>query len=301
VTHPDGLVIHTTDRGEGPIFERFFAGYDRAFVLADEKEDIEGFRACLALNHGAAHERLTMEYGPFRELCLVADDGEGRPVGGVNLIAMPSSAAPSFITANLNYIYIEPESRGRGHLARLAAAARRAATALFNTQACPVLLFIEQNDPFKMAEDDYVRDTDFTGLDQFDRLKIWARRGAMAIDFAYVQPALSADQAPDHNLLMSVLGANGTRLDAALLAGHLRSFFGISVLKGTPMRKDVCATGQLEALQNLASAHISIPLFDTASLLNRLATRDALVASIGRRPASMRDAFSCLENLTHRR
>lgn len=43
-----GLTLATTDSGEGPVFEQFFEGYDRAFVLPDEKEDREGLATCLA-------------------------------------------------------------------------------------------------------------------------------------------------------------------------------------------------------------------------------------------------------------
>ena len=65
-----GLDIATSDRGDDSIFEAFFAGYDRAFILPNEKEDAEGFRACLALNQGGERARLEAEYGRFRELCL---------------------------------------------------------------------------------------------------------------------------------------------------------------------------------------------------------------------------------------
>lgn len=294
------LVIKTTDRGDGPVFERFFAGYDRAFVLPDEKEDVEGFRACLALNHGAEHRRLIAEYGPFRELCLIAEDCDGVPVGGANLIAMPAATGPA-VTANLNYIYVEPEQRGRGHLARLLGAARRCAGNLFGAPASQVLVFLEQNDPFRMSEADYSRDTRFTGLDQFTRLRIWAKRGALAIDFPYEQPALSSGQRPDSTLMMSVIGPSGQALDAALFERHLRSFFGVSVLKGAPIEADVCASGQLETLHDLAAQKASIRLFESASLVGDLASREALVSRLGRRPHSMRDALESLESASRRR
>src|SRR6187551_1635119 len=83
-----GLEIACTDSGQGAIFDAFFEGYDRAFILPDEKESINGFRACLALNHGDERARLEGEYGSFRELCLIARDEAGVLVGGANLIAL---------------------------------------------------------------------------------------------------------------------------------------------------------------------------------------------------------------------
>jgi hypothetical protein len=52
-----GLHLTITDRGDSDVFGRFFEHYDRAFVLPNEKEDIEGFRTCLALNHGVEYRR----------------------------------------------------------------------------------------------------------------------------------------------------------------------------------------------------------------------------------------------------
>src|SRR3546814_8665011 len=71
------LSICSTDRGDGAVFDAFFAGYEQAFTLPEEMEGREGFAACLALNHGAEHKRLTAEFGPFRELCLTLHDADG--------------------------------------------------------------------------------------------------------------------------------------------------------------------------------------------------------------------------------
>lgn len=283
------LVLRTTDRGDDSVFARFFHGYDRAFVLPDEKEDEDGLRACLALNHGDAHAALTARYGPFRELCLVAETPDGATVGGANLIALPSRGG-ALVTANLNYLFVDPAMRGRGHLRRLVTAIRTLLATLFERPAERVLVFIEQNDPFAMSEEAYDRDTRFTGLDQFDRLRMWSRLGARIVGFDYRQPALVEGGRPDDTLILSVLGAEDDALDAAVLRDHLRRFFGISVLKGRPLEDDACARAQLAALAGLAT----VALLDPAPLLDRVAHRADAPALLGAMPPSFRAALAAL-------
>lgn len=289
------LVVHMTDSAESPVFERFFAGYDRAFVLPDEKEGADGFRACLALNHGAEYARLAAEYGPFREICMVAEDAQGAAIGGANLIAGATDVpgvGPA-VTVNLNYIYVDPESRRRGHLRRLAAAARDVAGSMFDAQGEPYV-FIEQNDPFRMSAEAYERDTRATGIDQLDRLRIWSRLGARIVDHNYVQPALSASQDPDDSLVYALLGGRTASLPASLLAAHLRRFFGISVLKGAPIAADPIAAAQIEALDDMAVQGAQIALLDPAPLLARIDRRDRAAAILGGEPRSVREALARL-------
>ena len=294
-TRAGDLDLHVTDQGGGAVFEKFFAGYDQAFVLPDEKEDAEGFRACLALNHGAEHERLTAEYGPFREICLVAaDPATGAPAGGANLIAMPiaDKEGRRRITANLNYIYVDPKMRGKGYLGRLMRSIEVLISTLFETGDGDALIFIEQNDPFAMSAQSYARDTRYTGLDQLDRLRIWARRGAMVVDFPYAQPPLSADQEADHALLYSVLGARAPALDSCVLAGHLQLFFGISVLKGAPIETQPSALAQIESLRQRCQAGTDVALLDPRPLLSALSGISSSVSTLGAAPADFREALS---------
>jgi hypothetical protein len=265
----DGLRISTTISADRDVFARFFAGYDKAFVLPNEKEDEEGFERCFALNFGAAYDRLSVLYGPYSEVCLTAKDGV-LDVGGANFIAIPTDART--VTANLNYIFINQAARGRGHFSRLVAGVRETLAALFPGRA-RILIFIEQNDPFRMSAEDYRRDTEFTGLDQFDRLRIWARLGARVVDFPYAQPPLSADQAADDTLVYSVLGAQGEALEACTLEAHLRRFFGVSVLKGAPLEANAVASAQLSDLRAACADGAAIALCDPSALLARIKTR----------------------------
>src|SRR3546814_9589401 len=128
-----------------------------------------------------------------------------------------SDVCSSDLTVNLNYIYVVPEARGRGNLERSVRAVAQAAGEVFARPSKDVVIFIEQNDPLRMAEADQLRDTVHSGMDQYDRLAIWGRRGARVVDFPYVQPPLSAENAPNNELILSVIGRSEENLPAALL------------------------------------------------------------------------------------
>ncbi|WP_230280449.1 hypothetical protein [Croceicoccus sp. Ery15] len=72
-----GLRIRATASPASPIVDEFFEAYERAFVLPDEKEDIAGFRACLAMNEDRGCS------GPpsHRELIAVIEDDGGTLLG----------------------------------------------------------------------------------------------------------------------------------------------------------------------------------------------------------------------------
>jgi hypothetical protein len=259
-------VVETTT-GPDAVFDRFFAGYDKAFVLPNEKEDRDGFVVCFQMNEGAPYARLRALYGPFSEVSLVASDASGDEIGGANFIAMPSDDGAA-VTANLNYIYIHAAQRRKGHFARLYEAVRETIAAIY--AAPETLVFIEQNDPLRMSPDDYARDTSFSGLDQYDRLRIWAKLGAKVVDFSYKQPPLSADQGVDDTLLYSVLGASGDAISACLLEGHLRRFFGVSVLKGADLSANAAAHEQTAALKASCAKGERIVLLDPRALLAKV-------------------------------
>jgi hypothetical protein len=265
-----GLTLFTAITADGGVFARFFKGYDKAFVLPNEKEDEAGFARCFALNFGAAYERLSQLYGAYSEVCLVAHDGDVE-IGGANFIAMPVDAHT--VSANLNYIYINQNARGRGALSRLVAGVSDTMGALYPGRLRR-LMFIEQNDPFRMSAEDYQRDTEFTGLDQFDRLRIWARRGARVVDMAYAQPPLSAEQGADDTLVYSVMGAGADHLDACVLEAHLTRFFGVSVLKGADIGDNPVASSQIARLRSDCAAGKQIALLDPRAQLEKLARRE---------------------------
>jgi hypothetical protein len=232
------------------VLERFFTGYDRAFVLPHEREELAGFRDCLALN-----ERYRHAFGRTHcELVVTFSDPSGVLLGGANFLAtaLDCGIGTPRAAIALNYVFVETAARGRGLLRRIIALVRSLALKgidlpIGTGQPGPAI-FIEQNDPLKMSAEDYRRDTEHSGMDQIDRLAIWSRVGARIVDFPYIQPALSPDQAPDDGLVYAAVDYPGAAVPARVLHDHLESFFGISVLKGKSLATDPVATAQLELL-----------------------------------------------------
>jgi hypothetical protein len=277
---PAGLSYEATTSASS-VLEDFFTAYDSSFVLANEKESLAGFAACLALNHGARHETLRARYGPFREYVVVVR-GEGNAVvGGMNFIAFPviePDGSGHALSLNLNYIFVAPGQRRGGIFKTMAADLPALALALFvhtnpgdlpaeaeagaRSSQARVYIFIEQNDPYRMSPEHYARDSQATGLDQLARIALWGRRGARIIDFDYVQPALSADQEADPTLVYAVLGIDAPTLHPDLLRQHLERFFAISVLKGRDPNSDIEAHRQLAQLVALAAARNRIALLE---------------------------------------
>jgi GNAT superfamily N-acetyltransferase len=230
----NGVRVTASDDPASPVLTRFFAGYDRAFLLPDEREELDGFKACLALNgsHRHAFSRT------HSELIAIFEDIDGALLGGANFLATAIDQGVNLppATIALNYVYVEEAARGRGLLRVILCAVRELALIALGLDHAgpPPAIFIEQNDPLRLTAEEYAADTAHSGTDQFDRLAIWARLGSRIVDFPYVQPALSAQQQADDGLVYAAVDYPGTDIDARLLHDHLQSFFRISVLKGAP-------------------------------------------------------------------
>lgn len=245
----DGVCLHVFTRSDDARLDAFFAAYDAAFILPDEKEDLDGFKACLDLNQGAEYARLSALYGPYREIVILLTEGaEGRVLGAANFIAFAGDGTDPSVS--LSYIFVDAAERNRGHFSRLMALVKAEAKASFDWPAAPPepLIFIEMNDPVNMAPEDYALDSAHAGLDQIDRLRIWERRGARIVAMPYRQPPLSAEQSAESELLLGVLGAEGGALEACRLARHMRRFFGVTVLKGSDPAAAPVAAAQLSRL-----------------------------------------------------
>jgi len=201
--------------------------------------------------------------------------GPEKKFGGANFIAFPlpsqKRSGRTVLSVNLNYIFVNPPDRGQGYFTRLVqdfpdivlnlfSLAHPAGTGAWTHDPPPVYVFAEQNDPYKLSAEEYARDTDHSGIDQVARIEIWAKRGFRIIDFDYVQPALTAAQAPDYTLAYSLLKPGGGTLDPCLLQAHLRRFFGISVLKGRDPLSETVASTQLHELGRLCDTSTSVSL-----------------------------------------
>lgn len=245
---PGGITVTASDDPASAVLPRFFDGYDRAFVLPDEREELGGFVACLALNTSHRHA-----YGrTHSELVAIFEDGAGTLLGGANFLATAidrGAALPPAAVA-LNYVYVEEAARGRGMLRVILGAVRQLALIALgiDIEGPAPAIFIEQNDPLRLTAEEYAADTAHSGTDQVDRLAIWARVGTRIVDFPYVQPALSAAQQADDGLIYAAVDYPGEAVDAGLLHDHLQSFFGISVRKGAKEAPGGVAAAQLADL-----------------------------------------------------
>lgn len=277
---PDGLELRACLEPTDPLLVDFFDGYDRSFVLPNEKEEIDGFRDCLALNVSPAYEQLAARYGPFREFVAVVVDTVRVPaviVGGANFICYPliAETGDPLLAMNLNYVFVLPEHRRHGYFGRILTGCEQLARSAFvprgeapNPDGLPLLMFMELNDPLCLDPADYAIDTAHSGLDQLQRIRIWAKAGAAIIDLPYVQPPLSETQAADHNLLLAVRGATGTKLSACLLRDHLERFFAISVLKGADSRQSPETVRQVKLLNDMCAQGACLALMDPIPYLD---------------------------------
>lgn len=279
-----GLTARATADSHSPVLDEFYEGYDRAFILPDEREDLHGFRQCLALNatYGHAFGRC------HREMVIVVNDGNGMLLGGANFLAvgMPPRTGWPVATVALNYVYVERAARGRGLLRQLLAGVRRLAlmaTGLPADAPGPTI-FIEQNDPLRLTEADFRLDTGHSGTDQVDRLAIWNRMGARIVDFPYVQPALSPGQQPDDRLVYAAIDHPGEAIDPHLLHDHLESFFAISVLKGMTEAPGGTAAAQLALLAKRDTPLALLPIGPALEWL-----RNGFGKHRGAAPGSLRD------------
>jgi GNAT superfamily N-acetyltransferase len=274
-----GLTVLASDDSASDTFTAFYVGYDRAFTLTHEKESRDGFVECLALNRGADFHRICGSLGPFRELVMVAEV-DGVAVGGANFFVTPLPAC-SVVTLNLNYLYVLPDSRGRGLTRRMVDACRELAEWLFPGIG-PVLIFLEMNDPLLLTAEQYERDSEVSGVDQFDRVVMGARLGVRIIDFPYVQPPLSGTQESGENLLYGLLADPSVRLTGVVLGAHLERFFAISVLKN----------GDIESNSQAAAQVRQCALIDTVPLLDPGPELDALRQRVGSTGPGLRECLT---------
>jgi hypothetical protein len=141
------------------------------------------------------------------------------------------------------------------------------------------------------SSEQYALDTAVSGIDQFDRLYIWAKAGAHMVLHRYVQPPLSDAQGPDETLLYSVLGGSAA-IDACVLRNHLARFFEVSALKGQSIELHSAARGQIETLGKLLGQAAQIRLFDPTAMLAAIVGRTDRFSYWATRPESFLHAVS---------
>ena len=158
--------------------------YVREFPDPDERESLENMCRYLRL-------KACGWYGQNNYHILIAEkDGEK-----VGLCVSDYSAGAN--AGIIEFLVVIPEARGSGLGKRLLDRTERVieADAARAYASLPVGIAAEMNDPFQtdLLADNY---------DPFERAALWDRWGYRRVHMPYVQPALSADQAPVTTLLL---------------------------------------------------------------------------------------------------
>lgn len=211
---PAGLALREIDEsadGLALLGRLYREAYVAEFPDPDERESLANMRHYLGLKAAGW-------YG-LNSYHIVVAELDGRPVGGVVFDYLAASDA-----GVLEFLFVASAYRGAGLgralLDEAIAILRDDARARRDRRLTAVVA--EMNDPFhRPARPD--------NLDPFLRAAIWGRWGFHALDFPYVQPALSAGQHKVEGLLLIVrpllrLAPAGVRSNwvAAVVADYLR-------------------------------------------------------------------------------
>ncbi|MEO8896029.1 MAG: hypothetical protein ABI450_09125, partial [Rhizomicrobium sp.] len=229
ITHPDD-----------PRLPAFYELYGKVFTLPEEREPIEGFQTVLRLT---THPAIIRDFGPISErITLALDPATGKVAGATNYVFYGYGGAWQKFgiaaSCQLNFICVDQDQRSSGIAALLLRDLdeKLAIFARENIRDAAGDLFItcEQNNPRRMTPAQLAADIKASGIDPYDRLAWWMRRGYRKLDFTYRQPPLNPGQEACNYLDYYVRFPDGsmpTSLPAPILAEHLRRFFFVSVGK----------------------------------------------------------------------
>lgn len=239
----DALLFEEIEDSDSSAFRSFYALYEAAFPLADEREPPEAFDAILSLNANAA---VQAAYGPYREVVAAIRECEGGPIMGGHIFGIatsePHCQAGIGATVQGIYTFLHPDARGAVPIARLVAYCREAAARTFPQQvraAAPAPILFEVNNPLRMSQAQIDLDTRSSGTDPYRRYHFWTRCGFRPLDFQYKQPRLRSDAAAiDYLDLFCTRDLGLTSFPADVLERHLHAFISVSVLKGRDANDD---------------------------------------------------------------
>jgi GNAT superfamily N-acetyltransferase len=240
------------------LLERFYEEiYVPEFPSRDERESLDNMKAYL---------RLKAEgwYGGNNYHVILGLAG-GKAVAGAfaDYLDEPNSGV-------IEFLVVAPASRGGGVGGRLLAEteqrlandARRLGRSGLDAVAA------EMNDPFRPGRD---------SMDGFIRAAIWDRWGFGRLDFPYIQPALSADQAPvDGLLLIAKPGRSDLKnaLPSSTVKAMLRGYMRWAMRIDTP-----AATAEYQAMARHLTAD-TVPICGLAAYTGSDAARPLVVHEV---------------------
>jgi len=264
----DGIpvVFEEIVRSDSPAFRSFYAMYEAAFPIEDEREPPEAFDAILALN---AELALQSVHGPYREMVVAIRAWDGGPIIGGHVFGMTTSAAhrASGIAASVQgiYTFVHPDMRGTLSIREVAEYSQHTASRIFAPRGfaqrlAPPILF-EVNNPLRMSDEEIALDTRLSGTDPFRRYAFWRRSGFRPLDFPYVQPALRAGASAIAYLDLFCTHAGMDRLPASVLLAHLSAFISVSCIKG----EDIDSDADFSTMKQWLRSHEHVDFKDSGS------------------------------------
>ncbi len=271
------FVFEEVESSGSLLFEEFFAIYEAAFPIEDEREGVEAFDAILGLNRD---RRVQDAFGPYREVVAAVRSWDGGPVIGGHVFGIVSGPLHRRLgyAASIQGIYsfLHPDHRGSVPIAAFSAYCRSMATRIFghgmtSPRVAPILM--EVNNPLRMRPDEIVMDREVSGLDPSRRYGFWHRSGYSPLDVCYVQPRLRDDAEPIRYLDLFCSRDSGPSLSADLLIAHLRAFLSVSVLKGDDADHDV----------DFMSLRASLPPGSSVSIVDPASPDQRTIRSLARR------------------
>jgi hypothetical protein len=233
--------LKLTTKPNSAVVDKFFSEYRHVFSLPRERETLAGFRNGLRMNKSDYFQR---HYGPSCEYIGYLHTEAGEFVAGLNFICFPMLEF-NLIAIHSIYIFIAENWRAKGMLLQLYQIMEDVAVKYAEQFDLPtnadILMFGEQNDPFKMSVRDYLSDGKASKIDQFDRISIWAQLKARLVLIPYVQPPLRSRSKPDTTLFLRVIFKDDMHnpfprqvreIDPCMMYECLRRYVTFAIQKG---------------------------------------------------------------------
>ena len=208
--------VHFLNRADDPQLIQIYDAYEVAFPIDEEREELDGLKACLACN---LNSELQSRFDGFEESWFYISDA-GKIAGAINIFLCDFAGTPAAELAagamHINYIFVDDAYRFKGLATQLYRAAQLHAKTRWGDDA-PFYEFCEQN-------------TACIGRAFFER------NGFKTLDFPYVQPALNNNVAP---CALDLRVKSGTAISSVVLQTYLFAFLTVSVRKGLPINSDI--------------------------------------------------------------
>lgn len=192
--------VRATRPGDLHLLRRFYDElYVREFPDADEREELATIEHHLALKAAG-------RYGANNYQVLIFTDGEQVVAGSISdYLAGPDAGV-------IEFLVVAPGRRSRGTGRRVLTETERRLRADAESAGGRLqCVYAEVDDPARAGPGTF---------DPRARLRVWHRWGYRAVEFPYVQPALSAGQSPVDGLLL-VVKADSPELAHDLPARHV--------------------------------------------------------------------------------